>query len=68
MFEQPFVLRVGSWVPITSDLKGQLISKCLIGVYNSSKQFDLRYPSSQVDFFVRLLEELRITKSPSEIN
>ena len=32
--------------------KGQLISKCLFGVFNSpKKQFDLRYHSSKVEFF-----------------
>ena len=35
--------------------KGQLISKCLFGVFNSpknkQKQFDLRHHSSKVEFF-----------------
>ena len=45
--------------------KGQLISKCLFGVFDSSKkterkQFDLRYHSSWVEFFRLFLQELRI--------
>ena len=53
--------------------KGQLISKCLFGVFkffqktNENKStWDIIVVKS--DFFVRFLEELRITKSPCKIN
>ena len=54
-------------------VKGHLISKCLFGVFNFSKenerkQVDLRYDSSKVEIFVPFLGELRIPKSPFEIN
>ena len=52
--------------------KGQLSSKCLFGVFNSpkkrKKQFDLRYHSSKVEFFVGFLGELKILKRHFEIN
>ena len=52
-------------------IKGQLISKCLFGVINSSKKRTktiLRYHSSKVEFFVRFLGELKIPKRHFEIN
>ena len=57
----------------TCHLKGQLISKGLFDAFNSSKQrtkkFDLRYYGTSIRcVFVRLLEELKISKSPFEIN
>ena len=54
-------------------IKGQLISKGLFGILNSSKktqkQFDLRYLSKYLirTFLLVFLEELRIPKSPFEI-
>ena len=54
------------------NVKGQLISKCLFGVFNSlkneRKQFDLRYHSSKVEFFGSFLGELKIPKRHFEIN
>ena len=53
--------------------KGQLISKGLVGILNSSKKrtkkFDLQYyDTSGRLVFVRFLEELKTPKSPFEIN
>ena len=53
--------------------KGQLISKCLFGVFNFSqkneqKQAHLRYHSRKIEFFVHFSGELRIPESPFEIN
>ena len=54
--------------------KGQLISKGLVGILNSSKKrtkkFDLQYYDSTSSrlVFVRFLEELKTPKSPFEIN
>ena len=60
------------WFAFFTFTKGQLISKCLFGAFNSpkneQKQFDLRYHSSKVEFFVRFLGELKITKRHFEIN
>ena len=53
-------------------VKGQLISKGLVSILNSSKtnkKFDLQYyDTSGWLVFVRFLEELKTTKSPFEIN
>ena len=53
--------------------KGQLISRGLIGILNSSKKqtkkFDLQYyDTSGRLVFVRFLEELKTPKSPFESN
>ena len=53
--------------------KGQLISKGLVGILNSSKKwmkkFDLQYyDTSGRLVFIRFLEELKTPKSPFEIN
>ena len=53
--------------------KGQLISKGLVGILNSSKKrrkkIDLQYyDTSGRLVFVRFLEELKTPKSPFEIN
>ena len=51
--------------------KGQLISKCLFGVFdspkNEQKQLDLRYHGSKVDFFRPFLGELKTPKRHFEI-
>ena len=56
-------------IPFLVPAKGQLISKCLFGVYNFSpkneRKQDLVVKSN---FFVRFLGELRIPKSSFEIN
>ena len=57
---------------IPTHIKGQLISKCLFGVFNSSK-YELENsnfcPSLLGQkFFVWFLEELKKTKCPFEIN
>ena len=48
-------------ISFISSTKGQLISKCLFGVFNffkkRTKKVNLRYHSSKVDFFVRFLRE-----------
>ena len=52
--------------------KGQLISKCLFGVLNSSKKltWSLNFCPSLLGqkFLVRFFEELKTQKSPFEIN
>ena len=53
--------------------KGQLISKCLFGIFNSPKKTNENNSTSGIivvksNFFVRFLGELRIPKSPFEIN
>ena len=53
--------------------KDQLISKCLFWCLqfsqkNERKQFDLRYHSRKLNFFVRFLGELKIPKRHFEIN
>ena len=54
--------------------KGQLISKRVFGVVNSSKKPEkncpnsIWYDSSGQIVFVRFLKELRVPKSPFEIN
>ena len=54
--------------------KGQLISKCLFGVFNSPKKgtkkidFTIKYGSSSLIVFVRFLGELKIPKIHFEIN
>ena len=50
-------------VPGTST-KGQLITKCLFGVFNSNerKQFELRYHSSKVEFFRSFFGRIEDTK------
>ena len=53
--------------------KGQLISKCVCGVFNSSKKTNENNSTwgivvVKLNFFVRFSEELRIAKSPFEIN
>ena len=55
------------------ELKGQLISKGLVGILNSSKiqpkKFNLQYyNTSGCLVFVRFLDELKTPKSPFEIN
>ena len=56
----------------TAGTKGQLISKCLFGIFNSpkneQKQFGLRYSKIKVDFFVCFLGDLKIQKNTFEIN
>ena len=52
--------------------KGQLISKCLLGVFNSfgkrtKKKIDLRYIGVKSKFFVRFLGELKIPNRHFEI-
>ena len=57
----------------TYEAKGQLISKGLVGILNSSKKrtkkFDIQYyDTSGWLVFVRFLEELKTSKSPFEMN
>ena len=54
-------------------LKGQLISKCLFGVFDFSQKTNENKSTWGIivvksNFFIRILEELRIPKSPFEIN
>ena len=53
--------------------KGQLISKCLFGVFNFFQKTNKNKSTWGIkvvksNYFVRFLEELRIPKSPFEIN
>ena len=51
------------------DLTGQLISKGLFGVFNSSKKrTKTRCIIVLLNFFVHFLEEFRIPTSPIEVN
>ena len=53
--------------------KGQLISKGLVGILNSSKKWTKKFNLQYYDtsgwlVFIRFLEELKTPKSPFEIN
>ena len=59
--------------PIVITAKGQLISKCLFGVFNFSQKMNENKSTWGIiavksNFFVHFLGELRIPKSPFEIN
>ena len=56
-----------SWSLSDSRAKGQLISKGLFGILDSSKKATY-YDTSGRLVFVRFLEESRIPKSPFDIN
>jgi hypothetical protein len=48
--------------------KGQLISKCLFGVFKFFQKTNKNKSPWGIIFFIRFSEELRIPKSPFEIN
>ena len=56
--------------PAVSPPKGQLISKCLFSVFKffQKKRTKTSWPEVKLNFLIRFLEELRIPKSPFEIN
>ena len=59
--------------PKAESAKGQLISKCLFGVFNFSQKTNENKSTwgiivVKLNIFIRFLGELRIPKSPFEIN